>query len=181
MATISMRWMASAAIFPSCVISSPSKARARDGRTTKPLWLPPSLWLPALAGRLPAPPADRRKRSAHDQLHERHDVASQGRDDHAPQRLDEQHRRARPHADDGSRSLSLDVADVPRQRLDVCLDRDRRRWHARVPAQGGADRHLRSRVARTDHDAVRGPHHPDRPGQCAGGGQGVRATRVCTC
>ena len=40
------------------------------------------------------------------------------------------------HPDDAGRSLPVDAADVPRERLDVRLDRDRRRRHARLPAQG---------------------------------------------
>ena len=45
-------------------------------------------------------PRDRRKRPPDDQLHERHDVAAEGRDDHAPQRLHERHRHAAARADD---------------------------------------------------------------------------------
>ena len=77
-------------------------------------------------GRL-QPAGDRRTRPADDQLHERHDVAAQGRDDHAPQRLHERRRHAGPPADDAGRSLPVDAADVPRQRLDVRLDRHRGR------------------------------------------------------
>ena len=47
------------------------------------------------------------------------------------------------------RSLSLDAADVPRQRLDLHLDRDRRRRHARLPAQGRAGHDLRGHRARS--------------------------------
>ena len=43
---------------------------------------------------------DRRARSADDQLHQRHDVAAEGRDDHASQRLGELRRHAGAHADD---------------------------------------------------------------------------------
>ncbi len=78
---------------------------------------------------------DRRARSADHQLHQRHDVAAQGRDDHAPQRVDELRRHADPHADDAARSLPVDAADVPRQRLDVHVDGDRRRRDARLPAE----------------------------------------------
>ena len=72
-------------------------------------------------------PDDRRARSADDQLHQRHDVAAQGRDDHASQRVDELRRHAGAHADDTGRRLPLDAADVPRQRLDVHVDRHGRR------------------------------------------------------
>ena len=49
---------------------------------------------------------------------------AQGRDDHAPQRLDERGRHAGPLADDAGGPLPVDAADVPRQRLDVHVDRD---------------------------------------------------------
>ena len=42
--------------------------------------------------------------------------------------------------DDLCRSLPLDAADVPRQRLDVRLDRDGGRRDARLPAQSRAAR-----------------------------------------
>ena len=45
----------------------------------------------------------RRARPADHQLHQRHDVAAQGRDDHPPQRLGERARHAGPRADDGRR------------------------------------------------------------------------------
>ena len=66
---------------------------------------------------------DRRDRSADDQLHQRHDVAAEGRDDHAPQRLHERRRHAAAPPDAADGPLSVDAADVPRQRLDVRLDR----------------------------------------------------------
>ena len=68
---------------------------------------------------------DRRKRSPHHQLHERHHVAAEGRDDHPPQRLHERRRHAAAHPDADVGSLSVDAADVSRQRLDVRLERDR--------------------------------------------------------
>ena len=43
---------------------------------------------------------DRRERPADDQLHQRHDRAPQGRDDHPPQRLHERRRHARPRPHD---------------------------------------------------------------------------------
>ena len=42
------------------------------------------------------PPEIERERPAHDQLHQRHDRAAQGRDDHAPQRLHERRRHPAP-------------------------------------------------------------------------------------
>ena len=68
-------------------------------------------------------PDDRRARSADDQLHQRHDVAAEGRDDHPPQRLHEHRRHAAAPADAAGRSVPVDAADVSRQRLDVHLER----------------------------------------------------------
>ena len=90
-------------------------------------WLDYERTLAAAPAEPPAA-ADRRDRSAHDQLHERHDGAAQRRDDHPPQRVHERGRHAGPRAHDPRRPLSLDAADVPRQRLDV-------RWT--VTAVGG--------------------------------------------
>ena len=83
-------------------------------------------------------------RSADDQLHQRHDVAAQGRDDHASQRLHERGRHAAAPADEPDRPLPVDAADVPRQRLDVHLDGDGGRRGARLPAQGRAARRCSS-------------------------------------
>ena len=63
-------------------------------------------WLDYEALLAAAPPAfdaaaDRRARPADDQLHQRHDLAPQGRDDHAPQRLHERRRHAAAPADGG--------------------------------------------------------------------------------
>ena len=93
-------------------------------------------------------PADRRARSADHQLHQRHDVAAEGRDDHAPQRVDELRRHADAHADDAGRRLSLDAADVPRQRLDVHVDRDGGRREARLPAEVRRPDRVQDRRAR---------------------------------
>ena len=79
---------------------------------------------------------DRGARSPDDQLHQRHDVAAQGRDDYASQRLGERRRHAPARADDLRRSVPVDAADVSRERLDVHLDCHRGRRHPRVPAQG---------------------------------------------
>ena len=66
--------------------SSRSKAARRAGSTTR-------RWIAEARARFRAA-GDRRARSADDQLHQRHDVAAQGRDDHAPQRLRERGRHA---------------------------------------------------------------------------------------
>ena len=88
-----------------------------------------------------------RDRSAHDQLHQRHDFAAQRRDDHPSQRLHER-RSARCFIHPMTwRSLSVDAADVPRQRLDVRLDRHGRGRDAYLSAQGRAARGLRDDAA----------------------------------
>jgi len=61
------------------------------------------------------------------------DVASKG-DDHSSQCLDEFRRHAAPSTHDLCRSLSLDAANVSRQRLDFRLDGDRRGRDTRLPA-----------------------------------------------
>ena len=118
--------------------SSRSKAsRAHGSGSTTRRWS-------ATRRRTFAQAGDRRARSADHQLHERHDVAAQGRDDHAPQRLHEHRRHAAAPADAADRSLSVDAADVPRQRLDVRVDGDRRRRDARLPAQGRSGEDVRA-------------------------------------
>ena len=79
---------------------------------------------------------DQRAGPADDQLHQRHHVPAQGRDDHAPERRPEHHRHPAAPADPRGRGVPVDAADVPRQRLDVHLDGDRGRGNARVPAEG---------------------------------------------
>ena len=49
-------------------------------------------------------PDDRRERPAHHQLHQRHDLAPQGRDDHPPQRVHERRRHAGPRPHDARRT-----------------------------------------------------------------------------
>ncbi len=100
-----------------------------------------------------------RDRLVDDQLHERHDLASQGRDDHAPERVPERGRHARPRPPRGRRALPVDAADVPRQRLDVHLDHHRRRRHPHMPAQGRAEGGVRrgGRGARSRCCALRRP------------------------
>ena len=68
-------------------------------------------------------PADRRDRPPHDQLHQRHHRPAQGRDDHPPQRVHERGRHAGPRPHDRCGAVPVDPADVPRQRLDLRLDR----------------------------------------------------------
>ena len=82
------------------------------------------------------PAGDRRAGPAHDQLHQRDHGPAQGRDDHPPERGHEQHRHPAAPADGGGGAVPVDAADVPRQRLDLHLDGDRRRGDPRVPAQG---------------------------------------------
>ena len=88
------------------------------------------------------------------QLHQRHDIASQGRDDHASQCVPECGRHAR--APRRAASATVDAADVSRQRLDVRVDRDCRRRHPCLPAQGGCARSSPC-WAPTDHDASAAP------------------------
>ena len=94
---------------------------ARDG------WLDYEALLATRRRRRSTRPAIDETRPADDQLHQRHDLAPQGRDDHASQRLHERGRHAGARADDAGRPLPVDAADVPRQRLDLRLDRDRGR------------------------------------------------------
>ena len=123
----------------------------------------------AAARRRVRAPGDRRDRSADDQLHQRHDVAAQGRDDHPPQRLHERRRHADPRADDAGRPLPVDAADVPRQRLDVRLDRHGRRRHARLPAKVEPAAVFELMRARADHDALRRADRAHRHRQRARG------------
>ena len=85
------------------------------------------------------------------QLHQRHDLAPQGRDDHPPQRLHERRRHADPRPHDAGRPLPLDAADVPRQRLDLRLDRHggRRR---RTSACAGSSRARSSTLIARERD-----------------------------
>ncbi len=108
-------------------------------------------------------PGDRRARSPDDQLHERYDVAPEGRDDHASERVHEHGRHARPYSDDVRRQVPVDAADVPRERLDIYLDGDRRRRRARVPAQDRSAPGLRPHSRRTNHAPLRGSHGPHQP------------------
>ena len=122
---------------------------------------------------------DPRERPHHHQLHERHHLAAQGRDDHAPQRLHERggHARASPHELRGP--LPVDAADVPRQRLDVRVDRDRGRGHPRLPAQGRPRRRLREHQAREGHDALRGSYRAHRDRQRSRRAAGGRRAGRC--
>ena len=67
-------------------------------------------------------------------------------------------------ADARRRPLPVDAADVPRQRLDVHVDRDRGRRHARVPAQGRSVGRSSADSRRAHHDAVRGADGAHRAG-----------------
>jgi hypothetical protein len=68
-------------------------------------------------------PAISRRRPNKHQLHQRHHLAPEGGDAHAPQRLPQRGRHADASAPDGRGPLPVDAADVPRQRLDVPLGR----------------------------------------------------------
>ena len=87
---------------------------------------------------------DRRDGPARHQLHQRHHRHAEGRDDHAPERLGECGGDARALAHDSRGSVSLDVADVSCQRLDVHVDRHRGRGHACLPSQDGGECDLRA-------------------------------------
>ena len=100
-------------------------------------------------------PAIARNRPAHDQLHQRHHFAAEGRDDHASQRLPQRRRHAPPPSDDHGGSLSLDAADVSRQRLDFCLDCHGRGRDAHLPAQGRAECGFRKDRSGIGDDALR--------------------------
>ena len=63
-------------------------------------------------------------RSFGHQLHQRHHLAPEGRDDHAPQCLDEFRGHSHALADHAGRPLLVDATHVPCQRLDVHLDGD---------------------------------------------------------
>ena len=113
----------------------------------------------------------RRERSAHHQLHERHDLAAEGRDDHAPQRVDELRRHAGAHADDPGRHLPVDAADVSRQRVDVHLDGDGGGRTARLPAQVRRPDGVSRGEGGAGHAAVRRADRADHAGQRAGGSE----------
>ena len=134
----------------------------------------------ALAGRRVTrlrPARDRRGRPPDHQLHQRHDGPAQGRHDHPPQRLPEHPRHPRPHPDDAGRSVPLDAPDVPRQRLDVHLDRDGGRREARLPAPGRPPDGVRADRAGGDHDPLRRADRGDRDRQRAGRDTAGRAAR----
>ena len=109
-----------------------------------------------------------RARSADDQLHERDDVSPEGCDDHASERLHEHGRHAAAPPDDLRGPVLVDATDVPRQRVDVRLDRHGGRRHPRVSATDGSDQGVQARPRRVDHHAVRGTDRVDRARQRAG-------------
>ncbi len=97
-----------------------------------------------------------RGRDRHHQLHERYHRASQGRADHAPQRVDQRrdlrvaHRRQRP------RRVSPHAPDVPLQRLGHDVRGHRDGWEAHRAAQGRRRRDPPARrTARSDADVRR--------------------------
>ena len=83
----------------------------------------------------------------------------------------------RPSTHDLCRSLSLDAADVSRQRLDFCLDDHCRRRDSHLSAQSRAARCLRINGEGASHHAVRGTDSSDFPGECAGRHASPRAER----
>ena len=115
------------------------------------------------------------------QLHQRHDFAPQGRDDHAPERVDERRRNARSPAHDIGGPLPVDAAHVPRQWLDVRLDGHGCRRHACVPPQGRATGGVRAGEARADHDAVRSADGAHRPRECCRRISGATCLQACAC
>ncbi len=87
---------------------------------------------------------DQRRRPDDHQLHQRHHRAAQRRDDYPSQRLDQRGGHAGARAYDPGGPLPVDAADVPRQRLDLRLDRHRA-WAAGMSACARWNRrHLRA-------------------------------------
>src|ERR1700736_5847121 len=74
--------------------------------------------------------------SAHDQLYQRHYFKAEGSDDHPSERLLQRNWDASSSSDDTDGSLSLDLADVSCQRLDLCVDGDGRGRGSHLPAKG---------------------------------------------
>ena len=87
------------------------------------------------------------------------------------------HRHASPRAHDLCRSLSVDAADVSRQRLDFRLDRNGSGSNAHLSAQSRAARCLRIDGDRAGHDAVRGANGFNSVSKCAGKSPSPRAER----
>ena len=77
----------------------------------------------------------------------------------------EHHRHPAAPAHGRRRPLPVDAADVPRQRVDVHLDGDRRGRHARLPAQGRPGAGLLADPGRARGLAVRRAHRADLAGQ----------------
>ncbi len=109
-----------------------------------------------------------RERPADHQLHQRHDGAAERRDDHASQRLSQRDGHARAFPCHARRPLSVDAADVPRQRLDLHMARDRPGMRACLPAQGRSGRDLQARRRGRRDDALRRADGPHRHRQRAG-------------
>ena len=94
-----------------------------------------------------------RGRHRHDQLHQRHDGATQGRADDAPQHLGQRGHLRHAHAGRRPRRLPAHAADVPLQRLgDAVHDRRARR------APGGAAQGRRRGDPAPRRPARRHPH-----------------------
>ena len=101
-----------------------------------------------------------------DQLHLRDHGAPEGRGLHPPRRVPELFRRDHSLPARREQRLSVDVADVPLQRLVHPVVADRHRRHARVPARGPRRRDLAAAARARRHPPQRGPdrgeHHPER-------------------
>ena len=78
-------------------------------------------------------------------------------------------------------ALPVDAADVPRQRLDLRVDRDGGGRHARVPAQGRAAAIYDAHQCRASDDAVRCAHGADRGRQRARGAAARACAAACAC
>ena len=112
------------------------------------------------------------------QLHVGHDRQSEGRRLPSSRRLPEcavQHHRLGHAAAFG---LSVDVADVPLQRLVLCLDDGGQRRHQRLPAQGRGQADPRCDSRAPGHALLRRADRARDADQCAGGVEaGHRRTR----
>ena len=119
----------------------------------------------------------RRTGSHHHQLHERHDVAAQGRGHHAPECLGELGRRPRALVVDACGCLPVDAPDVPRQRVDVHVDDHRGRRAPYLPSRRRSGRGLSAHGRRARDTPVRGADRAHRPGERAGRAQEAGAAR----
>ena len=122
-----------------------------------------------------------RETDTHNQLHQRHHRTSEGRDDHAPQRLDEFSRHPAPSTHDLRGSLSVDAANVSRQWLDFRLDSYGRGSDSHLSAQSRAARRLRIDGERAGDNIVRSANSFDFTGERAGVSPSPGAERNSRC